>query len=210
MVAQKAEAKKERGDGPMIVTYADKAGKNDLKRASTDVVGVVVVQRAGNKSKAFDVSKLPANVKDALAAMAFAQRTKVQVANNSNDNGDNVLSLADAMWKDLSEGKIYTRSATGEKPGRKFNATLYADAMRLALAAMAKKGRTGKSGKPVQPMTDKQYEDFKTKLEGMAPKERSLFIVGLKKDSFINAAIKDVEAKIAKENIDEDDAFDLF
>lgn len=210
MVAQKADTKKERGEGPMIVTYADKAGKVDLKRANTDVVGVVVMQRAGNRSKSFDVSKLPQNVKDALAAMAFAQRSKVHVANNSNDKGDNVISLADAMWADLASGKIYSKSADGGTPGRKFDPVPYADAMRIAMSAMAKKGRIGKSGKPVQPMNDKQHDDFKNKLLAMAPKERGEFIRNLKKDTFIAAAIKEVEFKNAQKQVDEDDAFDLF
>lgn len=209
MVAQKAEAKKERGEGPMIVTYADKAGKNDLKRASTDVVSVVVQQRVGGNKKVYEISKLPPAVKDALAAMAFAQRSKVHVANNGNDKGDNVISLADAMWADLAAGKIYSRSADGEKPGRKFDPVPYADAMRIAMANMNKKGRTGKNGKVVQAMSDKQYADFQAKLNGMAPKERTDFIRGLKKDSFIAAAMAEVEYRNKQKDIDEDDSFDL-
>ena len=211
MVAQKAEAKKERGDGPMIVTYADKAGKVDLKRANTDVVGVVVVQREGNKSKSFNVSTLPANVKDALAAMAFAQRCKVNVANNSNDSGDNVVSLADAQWADLVNGKIYSRSAESKAPGRVFDPVKYADAMRMAYAAMAKKGRiSAKTNKPIQPMSDKAYEDFKVKLMSLDGKERSGYLLKLKKDTFFAAALAKIEAANKEKAIDEDDAFDLF
>lgn len=211
MVAQKAEAKKERGDGPMIATYADKAGKSDLKRANTDVVGVVITQRAGNKSKSFNVATLPAHVKDALAAMAFAQRCKVNVANNSNDNGDNVLSLADAQWADLVAGKIYSRSAEGKAPGRVFDPVKYADAMRMAYAAMAKKGRiSAKTGKPIQPMSDKAYDDFMTKLSSMEGKDRTAYLLKLKKDTFFAAALAKIEAAAKEKAIDEDDAFDLF
>lgn len=208
MVAQKAEkadTKKERGDGPMIVTYADKAGKTDLKRANTDVVGVVIMQRAGNKSKSFDVSKLPSNVKDALAAMAFAQRTKTQVANND-DDGNNVISIADAMWKDLAEGKIYSKSADGTGPGRKFDPTVYAEGMRIATANMAKKGVINtKTKKVVVPMNDKNVADFKAKLLAMAPKERGDFIRGLKKNGFIAAGFAQADAEAKNKAVEQDD-----
>lgn len=211
MVAQKAnEVSKERGEGPMIVTYADKAGKMDYKRVPNDVTSVVVVQRKGGVKKTFDLTKLPQNVKDSLAAMALASRAKVFVANHGNEAGDNVISLVDGVYAEMIAGKIYSRSADGEKPGRKFDPVPYADAMRIALGNMNKKGRTGKAGKVVQPMNDKQYEDLKTKLNAMAPKERGEFIRNLKKDSFIAAAMAEVEYRNKTKAVSTEDSFDLF
>lgn len=204
MVAQKAE----RGEGPMILTYADKAGKADYKRVPNEVKALHVVQRAGNKSKTYNLDEVPQSIKDSLVAFAVAQRGKVYIANHGDENGSNVVALFDAFWNDVKSGKVYSRSADGEKPGRKFDAVKWADIMKAALLAMNKKGRINtKTNKPIQPMSEQGYKDFVAALEAASPKERTEKIAGWKKDGFFLRALKEYEFKNTEVDSDATDLF---
>jgi hypothetical protein len=213
MVAQKVQAHagaqtkgKERGDGPMVVTYGNKEGQHDLKRPR-NATSVVVVQRHGNVKQVYDLTKLPENVKNDMVAYAFAQRAKTYVLNHT-ENGADVITLCNGLFADMEKGNLYARSADGEKPGRKFDAVKWADVMKAALLAMNKKGRTNaKTGKVIQPMSEQGYKDFITALEAAAPKERTEKIAGWKKDGFFMRALKEYEFKNAEVD---NEATDLF
>lgn len=204
MVAQKAE----RGEGPMVLTYADKAGKADYKRVPNEVKALHIVQRAGNKSKTYNLDEVPQSIKDSLVAFAVAQRGKVYIANHGDKDGSNVVDLFDAFWNDVKSGKVYSRSADGEKPGRKFDAVKWATVYRNALLAMSKKGRINKkTNKPFQPMSDQHYNDFVVALEAAPSKERIEKIAGWKKDGFFLRALKEYEFKNTEVDADATDLF---
>jgi len=197
-----AVAEKTRNEGPMVVTYVSADGKDDHKRVPADVTGVKVLQRSDNTAKVYNLADLPEAIKMGLAAKALAGQQKIFVANHA--DGDNVISLADKIYSDFVSGKLYTRAEGGEKPGKKFDATIYVHAAVAAFAAMAKKKMTYKSGKAIEPMDEAKTEELTVKLTSMSPKDRGLYIKTLKKNKFFDKALMELQAKAKKVDADEE------
>lgn len=194
MVAQKAQNEtKTRGEGDAAFFFVDKAGKNDYKRVPTDVAKLRVAQKAGAKEKVYDLASIPASVKDALVAMAVAQRCKVYVANHANENGNNVIELVDKLIGEINKGQIYTRSSEGGKAGRPFDVDKYVNAVAAGIADMVAKKLNAPNGKPIQPMSAKAKADLKAKLEAAEPKDRTVMVRKFKANAFIKRRILEAE-----------------
>lgn len=207
-MATDTNVKKERGEGPVIVTYGDADGKKDFKRVPAKVTSVIVTARNGGASKVYEVSKLSPETLSALAAFALASRTKTYVNNHAGDDGSDVIKLADQVYSDFMTGKLYSRVEGGSKPGKKFDATIYVDAAKAAMLFMSKKGMKNKAGKPVQAMTEAQASNLLTKLTSLTPKERTEQIKSMKANKFFTKALMELQAK--KIDTSKEDAEDLF
>lgn len=193
VVAQTETTKAKRGTGPMQLSYVDSKGSHEHKRVPIDAAGIRIV--AGGKPKNYDATKLPAAVKDALVVFALASRIKTQVANHAEDNGANVHELADGVYSDFLAGKIYSKAEGGAPRGKKFDAHIYAEALKAMYAFCAKKGLKSKSGKAIVALTDAQVADFTTQLESMTPKERTEKIKGLNANSIYKKALAELKTK---------------
>jgi len=203
-----AAAKKERGEGPISVTYADKAGKSDYKRVPLDVTAVQITPKGSTSGKLYNVAELPVAVKDALAAFALATRAKTYVANHAKPDGSDAINLVDKVWAEFLAGKVYSKGDGGAKVGRKFDGEIYAQAWRAADAAMAKRNLKKKDGSPIKSMTDDQVADLKVSLESMEPKARGERLKSFKSNAFYERALKELQAKSVKPD-DETDTDDM-
>lgn len=188
------EGKKERGDGPAVFTYTDGEGNTGLKRVPTKVGSVDITAKTG-VTKSYKPSELPQEVKDALVEFAFAARAKTFINNHAADDGSDVIELSDKVYADFMAGKIYSRSESGAKPGKKFDASIYANAMRDTFKFMAKKKMKMKDGTPISEMPEEKVADLKAKLEGMTPKERTAAVKGFKENKIYERALKELQAR---------------
>jgi len=214
MAVQKGADVVKRGEGPMALWFLDHEKKTH-KRVPLTGTGIVITPKGG-AAKEYKLSDLPDSVKTALLLAGAAQRLKSYIVNHGDPSGSDAIELADSVWSDLVEGKVYAKNAVDGAPkGRKFDATLYCDAWKAAMAFMASKGMTRKSdGVALKPMTDAQYEDMKNKLETMPIKSetevlpdgtvkvikmgRNDWLASFKKNEFYNRALADLKAKQIK------------
>lgn len=197
MVAQKAPEKVKRGDGPMAVTFGDSAGKKDYKRVPANVDNVVVLSRKTNTTKEYSISALPEAVRNQMVAYALAARAKQAVNNHADDDTD-VLSLVDGIYNELAEGKMYAKAAEGKGPGKKFDASLIVEAFSKAIEFKIKKGLKRKDGSALSPLSEKQREDLKVKLESMPGTDRKEYIKELHKSEYFKKAYAELKARKIK------------
>lgn len=194
-------ARGKKGDGPLAVSFL--AGDKALKRVEEGVTHVVVTPKNGS-AKNYDLSKLPMPVLIQLAAMGYAKRTDVFVRNTVKNSDDaNVIELADKVYNDLVEGKIYTRAeGSGAGAGRPFDYAFYQE----VIADVAKRKK-----RPAP--TDAQLEAFKNKLESLTPADRQKAIRKMQTDKVFALALKVISAKRDAEKLkgakQDDDAFDV-
>jgi hypothetical protein len=206
----KTEVKKSRGEGPIVVTYAD-ATKNDNKRVPTGVKAVVITDRKGN-TKPYDLALIPTEVQHQLIALAFGGRVKTYVNNQAKDGDVNVIELSDKIFNDMATGKLYTRSESesGGARGRVFDPSIYVEAYRLTREAQHKaKVINKKSGKPVEPASEKQLKDLATQLTSIKGKDRADQIKKLLTNAVFKKHYLQLQAKNIKTGDVEsiDDAF---
>lgn len=190
-----AKAKKERGEGPAAITYVDKAGKSDYSRVPLDVTAVAITAKGQTMPQSYNVSELPASIKDALVAFAFSSRVKVYLANHANPDGSDAIKLATQVFEDLKSGKVYSRSAEGGKPGKKFDGSMYANAWKAAYKFMASKKMKKKDGKEIKELTETEVADLQASLEAMAPKERGARLKAFKDNKFYEKALAQLKAQ---------------
>lgn len=190
-----AAPKTERNKGPIAVSFVDNAGKDDYKRVPKGVTGVVITAQKDGSKKTYSLSGISPEVKDQMVLYALATRMKQNVNNHVNDDESNVLSLTDTIYTDLLAGKMYSKAAEGKGPGKKFDASIYVEAMAMSFAEKAKKGVVGKNGQKIQPMTDEKKEGFKLKLESFSPAERKEYIQKLMAAPLFKKCYKLVESK---------------
>lgn len=213
---ENTEGKKTRNAGPVVVTFVDSKGKNDNKRVTADVTGVMIADRKGG-NKVYTIDSIPPAVRNGLVAFALASRAKTYVVNNIDDDHGNVIPLADKVYSDFAAGKLYSRGGGegGAKPGRKFDPTDWVEAVRMSVERQAKSKKLLKNGKPVQEMTATQVEDLKQKLIAMTPKDRLELINGkFRQNGLIAACYASIQAKkladAAKKETDTQDISELF
>lgn len=185
--------RKERGTGPMQLFYVDSKGANEHKRLPLDATGIKVV--AAGKSHTFSIKELPAAIKEALVVDALSKRVKTYVANHAEDNGSNVAELAKHVYDEMVAGRIYSKTEGTGQRGKKFDASLYAEALRATYAFMAKKNLKNKAGKAIVALNDGQVGDFKMQLEAMTPKERTEKIKGLQTNSIYKKALAELKMR---------------
>jgi len=202
MTQQKAPAqpgKKTRGDGDAAFLFADKVGRADLKRINDSTINLVVKQKAGEKSKVYNVAALPDNVKTALAAAGLAARGKMYIANHC-DKPEDVLATFDAFWAENSTGKFHT-TKEGSPRGRAPSVPVewYVDALREYFADIAKKGVKDAKGNAVKPMSDAQYKDYVNKLGSLEAADRKKQYVDpwMKRDLY-RAKLEEIKRKNRK------------
>lgn len=211
MAAQAAPKEKTRGEGPVGFSYIDVAGKSDYKRVPLNVKSVVVLDRKTKRTKSYDVSVLPQQVKDALVAFAFQTRAKTYMNNHLDEGSNDALKLADQVYADFNAGKVYSR-AEGAKVGRVFDTALYVEAFKLTMQFMADKKMTRKSdGKVYVPLNQQGIAKLTAKIEGQTPNERTKYVFDLKKtNKYFAAFVKELEAKKITKDIGADDIGDMF
>ena len=191
----KNTGKKERGEGPVAMSYVDKAGKNDIKRVSTEVTGVHMIAKGDHGAKTFDVSKLPDGVKNALVVKALSSTLKLYIINHAKPDGSDAIAVADKLYADLAAGKMYVKGEGAGKAGRKFEADIYIAALKQAYDRMAAKKMKTKAGVLIQAMSESKLADAKAKLESMPPKERGAQLKKLLENDFYKKALAELKAK---------------
>lgn len=188
-------AKKERNEGPLDLTFADKKGAKDHKRVPLDVASVIVTAKGGHGAKEYDTTKFPAEIKDAMIAGMFAGRVKTYVNNHAKKDGTNTLEFSDKIYADFMSGKIYSREGGGGRPAKPFDASLYVDALDKAFQFMASKKMKFKSGQLIKPFSAKELADARTKLESATKDERKAKISSWKDNPIYKRILAELEAK---------------
>lgn len=212
--AAKGQAKRERGEGPVAFGYVDVSGKDDYKRVPLNVKSVVVTDNKTKQRKSYDVSALPANVKDALVAFAFSTRAKTYLNNHlGEDDKISPLSLTDNVYNDFASGKVYAKAEGAGPRGRVFDTALYVEAFRLTMSLMAEKGIKRKTdNQAYKPLSKDGIAKLTAKFDGMTGKEKTEYVAKLKKtNGYFASFVKELEAAKLKKAVTEDDEIgDMF
>lgn len=184
------KARGKKGDGPVTVSYIDGDNKPS-KRVPAVVSAIVVTPRsAPDKAVSFSPDNLPVAIRAMLVAAAVAKRIDQNIRNGVEPGAtaEQVIAKANEAFELLNSGKLYSRAegAGVAGAGRPFDYDLYVEAIKMT-ADVKKK-----------PATDAQLSAFKTKLEGMTPKDRREHLVKLQKDPVFNVSLKKVQASRAQ------------
>ena len=174
-------ARGKKGDGPVIVSYIDRDGK-DAKRVSDAVEAIRVLAKNG-KSVEFRIDQLSPSIRNQLVAMAFAKRVDTYVRNSVDIEGTNVVSLAQHIFDGLVAGNIYSRKEGAVSTGRPFD-TGYWRAIMAETAKMKKKE-----------VSEKQLDSFEMKLSSMTPADRKSYLAKAKEDKVFALANSPVCSK---------------
>ncbi len=188
---------KTRGEGPIAVTFTDKAGKLDFARVPLDAAGVHIVAKSG-AAKTYNVNELPPAVLLAFAALGVASRMKTYVSNHAEDNGSDAINLTDELYADFVAGKLYSRGEGTGTVGRKFDGAIYAQAWKAAYAFMERKKMSKADGSPIKALTEQQVLDLQASLEAMTPKDRGERMKSWKSQPFYTKALAELKAKAIK------------
>lgn len=210
-MAEAAKETKKRNQGPVAILFKN-AEKED-KKVLKGVTSVIVKTRTG-ETKTFDLASIPTEHLAALAAMAFASKTKGYVNNHAKEDESKVLPLADEVWADFVAGNIYSetkekKAGTGGARGRKFDASMYVEAYRLAKESQNKAKVLDKAGNVIQLATEKQLESLKTQLVSMTGPDRAKKIKGMMENPVFKKHYLAVQAKNIKINKEETNIDDL-
>lgn len=202
--------KRERGEGPVSFAFIDSKGQ-EHKRVPATVHAIVVKDRVTGKNKSYDPSRFPPQALVAIAAYGFAKRAQNYVASN-NKNGKDVHMLADSVYADFIEGRLYNKSEGEGSRQRKFDATPLVTALARYSADQAKNKIINRdTGKPVVAMTEEHQQRLIAKLQSMPFKQRTQLINGkYLANNTVNKYYLEAKAK-AKQTSKEDLAqtFDL-
>lgn len=193
IVAKKVEASKatsdraKKGDGPISLVYIDAEG-NVAKRVSEKTVGVRVSDKFDNV-KDFMVSELPPVIRHQLVVLALGKRIDTYVRNSVEENGSNAIELAALTYDNIKGGTIYSRKESAGTSGRPFDFEFWKSI--IVMTAAEKK----------VPVSEKQIEQFMTKMRAMTSAERKDWITRSKMDKIFAYCWKRAELAKAKESL---------
>jgi hypothetical protein len=131
--AVKPESRK-RGNGPAAFVWVDEDGE-EINRA-IPTYDLRIKPRVGDT---VDLSLQELDDKVALALVGYAVKEIVNtfLRNHADESGNNIGELIAEKWKEIKSGTPFQRSAP-KRPGSRFDATLYVDAMRKYYKAIGK------------------------------------------------------------------------
>lgn len=201
-VSTEKKVKAKKGEGPVSIGYL--VGDKLSKRVADGVTAIVVTPKVG-EAKNYDLTTIPQGMLLQLAGLGLGKRLDVFIRNTVKNADDaNVISLADSVFNEIKEGKIYSRTeGSGGGAGRPFDYQFWVDVM----------ANTAKSKKKTA--TEEQLAAFRTKLESSPPKERQVLLKKLQGDKVFSYNMKKLitereAAKIKKDGAGDFDALSEF
>lgn len=197
--AQLSKTRAKKGDGPILVKFLN-AKNEETKRVDADTEFLRVATKEG-QSKDYSVTKLSLPTLRQLALDAIKRKFVTAVFSGHKNGKVDVLKVSDEIYNNILNGKIYVRAEGAARPGRKFDVTLWGEAM-LRTSVIKSQMPNSK----VKPFSKKVIDDFKVKLEGMSDKDRKVFTAKLQNDAVFKRALLEVKAERVKSATSEYDA----
>ena len=192
MATTQTEKGKARGNGPLLITFIDENGTSH-KRVPAKVMGVTIIERATGKPRAYNLDDLPEDTLRAHAAIGMGKRLETYGRNTVKNNPNkSVISCTDEMFEDMKKGIVYRRgegNGTGGGAGRPFDYDLWVEVMTATAHAKGQK------------LNDDQLAKFVIGLKALSPKERQQDIKKRMGDAYVQAALKDAQAKRLKQGL---------
>lgn len=173
--------------------------KNEESNRIPQNVKLIKVKGADNKVKIIDLSKIPQDVKDQLAADGLRKKISFFLKDVTKSDVGKVQTLTDELVKVINDKTLYIPKEGGG-PGRTFDFDFWIAVLERTATLKVKAGNT-----KVKLMSDKAKAEARLKLEAMAPDERKEKQKKWQQDKVFNVAMLQIRAERANAKMAEEE-----